>query len=50
MIADRIGAQNTLLLGGAVCLAGGVIFYSRLPALREQVRPIYARLGITRSK
>lgn len=50
MVADRIGPQHTLLLGGAVCLAGGILFARQLPAIREKVRPIYARLGIIGSQ
>jgi hypothetical protein len=46
MAAGRIGAPYTLLLGGGVCLAGGLLFRRRLPSLREEIRPIYARLGI----
>jgi MFS family permease len=50
LLADKIGPQYTLLLGGAVCLAGGLAFARQLPSLREKVRPIYARLGIVRSQ
>jgi MFS family permease len=46
MGAERIGAQHTLLLGGTACLAGGLLFARRLPSLRDEVRPIYRRLGI----
>jgi MFS family permease len=45
-LAGRIGAPATLAVGGSLCLAGAAVFYRRLPALREMVRPIYVRMGI----
>lgn len=45
-LASRIGAPNTLVLGGVICIAGSLFFRKQLPALRELVIPIYARLGI----
>ena len=44
--ATRIGAPNTLLTGGILCLGGAAWFASYLPVIREAVRPIYRRLGI----
>jgi MFS family permease len=45
-LADRIGAPHTLLFGGIGCVAGALAFAVLLPRLRDQVRPIYIRLGI----
>lgn len=45
-LASRIGAPNTLFLGGAVCIAGALFFGRQLPALRQLVLPIYSRLGL----
>lgn len=45
-MAKIIGAQNTLLLGSAACLAGAILFAQQLPMIREHVRPIYIRMGI----
>jgi MFS family permease len=45
-LASKIGAPNTLLIGGLACLAGGAAFAKKLPALREMARPIYVRIGI----
>jgi MFS family permease len=45
-LADRIGAPRTLLLGGAGCIAAALWFAWLLPGLRENVRPIYIRMGI----
>ncbi len=44
--ADRIGATNTIVLGGIACIAGGVWLLIRLPKMRELVRPIYIERGI----
>lgn len=46
LVADRIGPQNTLIIGGSACLLGGLVFARNLPSIREKIRPIYARLGI----
>ena len=45
-LADRIGAPNTLIINGIVCIAGALFFYSRLPIIRKAVRPIYVKMGI----
>jgi len=45
-LAARIGAPGTVAVGGVACLAGAAAFARALPALREQIRPIYRRLGI----
>jgi MFS family permease len=45
-VAERIGAPLTIALSGAVCLAAGAWFASRLPVIRALVRPVYHRLGI----
>jgi MFS family permease len=47
-LASRIGAQNTVLAGGIVCVVGGLWFATRLPKLRAMVRPIYVQKGILR--
>ncbi|HET9743001.1 MAG TPA: MFS transporter [Terriglobales bacterium] len=45
-VASRIGAPDTLLMTGACCIAGAIWFGTRLPAIRQLVRPIYQELGI----
>jgi len=45
-LAHFIGAPLTLMAGGGVCVLGAVAFARALPALRAEIRPIYARLGI----
>ena len=46
VVADRIGAPMTILLGGLSCVAAGVWFAVRLPSLRAMLRPIYVEKGI----
>ncbi len=46
VLANSIGARNTLLIGGASCVAGGLIFAAVLPRIRKKIRPIYVRMGI----
>jgi MFS family permease len=45
-LSSRIGAPNTLVLGGICCLIGAAVFARSLPMLRAHVRPIYVKLGI----
>ena len=44
-LASKIGAPNTLVVGGIACLLGTLVFVRYLPTLRKAVRPIYVRLG-----
>jgi hypothetical protein len=47
VLAARVGAPTTVLLGGSVCLLGGLVFASRLPKLRARhIRPLYVKMGI----
>ncbi|HEX5387326.1 MAG TPA: MFS transporter [Gemmatimonadales bacterium] len=46
IIAEHIGATETILLGGIACAGGGIWFAARLPRLREEARPIYEARGI----
>ncbi len=45
-VAARIGVPATMIGAGAICLAGAVWFYWKLPEIRRVVRPIYRELGI----
>ncbi len=40
------GAQWTVMIDGAIVMLGAVWFFTRLPALRRVVRPIYREMGI----
>ena len=46
ILASRIGAPITLIIGGASCILGSFLFSKKLPLIREMVRPIYIRKGI----
>jgi MFS family permease len=46
MAANHIGAPRTLMIGGILCIAGAFWFARYLPAVRDEIRPIYKRLGI----
>ncbi len=45
-LAAKIGTPYTLLLSGLASLAGALWFISRIPAMREVIRPIYIAKGI----
>jgi MFS family permease len=45
-MAHAIGAPLTVILNGAVVLLGGAWFATRLPAVRDAIRPIYRQMGI----
>jgi MFS family permease len=47
VLANRLGAPNTVALGGAVCVAGAIIFGLRLPVLRDEARQIIVALQMT---
>ena len=46
ILASRIGAPITLIIGGASCILGSFLFSKKLPLIREMVRPIYIRKGV----
>jgi MFS family permease len=45
-MASAIGAPITVIINGAAVMLGAAWFASRLPAVREVVRPIYREMGI----
>jgi MFS family permease len=48
LLGQRYGAPFAVRLGGVVTLVAVAIFFRKLPALREVVKPIYVKLGILR--
>lgn len=42
----RLGAPETVMLGGGCCVVCGLIFARSLPAIRREVHPIYIERGI----
>ena len=47
-MAGIIGSRETVLIGAVFCLGGAFMFARQLPRIREQVRPIYVKMGIMR--
>jgi MFS family permease len=45
-MANAVGAPWTVVFNGAVVVLGAAWFFTRLPALRRAMRPIYEELGI----
>ncbi len=45
-LASRIGAPNTLVISGVICIAASIYFSRQLPAMRQFVLPIYDRMGL----
>jgi len=45
-MASSIGAPNTMIISGAFCILGALLFARKLPQMRELVRPIYHKKGI----
>ncbi|MDT7604226.1 MAG: hypothetical protein QOF61_2223 [Acidobacteriota bacterium] len=47
VLANRLGAPHTVALGGAVCIAGAILFGLRLPDLRDEARQIIVALQMS---
>jgi len=45
-LAKVIGTPYTILIGGLFCIAGAAYFYTILPELKSEARPVYVKLGI----
>ena len=45
-LASWIGAPNTLVVGGILCIAGSLVFIRQLPNMRNHIRPIYRKIGV----
>jgi MFS family permease len=45
-MASMAGAPATILVSGIICVIAALIFYSKLPVLRKEIRPIYMKIGI----
>ena len=44
-LAKSIGTPNTIIIGGATCIIGALIFLRKLPDLKKLVRPAYINFG-----
>lgn len=45
-LASWIGAPDTLIVSGAACIIGSLLFALKLPQIRKKIRPIYVKMGI----
>jgi hypothetical protein len=45
-MAHAIGAPVTVIVNGSFVLLGAGWFATRLPAVRDAIRPIYRQMGI----
>ncbi len=45
-LAKYIGTPGTILVGGLICIASAAIFARKLPAISQQIRPVYVRQGL----
>jgi len=45
-LANKIGATNTLIAGGIVCIFSSFLFAKKLPVLRMHIHPVYRKMGI----
>ncbi len=46
VLATRIGADDTILWGGGICIVAAIVYASKLKDLRKFVRQIYVKKGI----
>ena len=45
-LATHIGAPNTLMIGGVLCIGGSLLFTKQLPEMRRSMRVAYRRIGL----
>jgi MFS family permease len=45
-LGHTIGSQRTVMVSGVACIIGAVWFWTRLKAIRKEMRPVYEQLGI----
>jgi MFS family permease len=46
ILAEAIGAPNTIIISGAVCILGAIIFSIKLPSIKLAAKPVYIEKGI----
>ncbi len=49
-LGHAIGSQRTVMISGAACIIGSLWFWTRLKAIRKEMRPVYEQLGIVQPK
>ena len=45
-LAESIGAEATLGIGGVMALCAAYFYWTNLPRIRSEIRPVYQKLGI----
>jgi hypothetical protein len=45
-LAKIIGTPHTILIGGLTCIAGAILYTTKLPEILSTIRPIYVKMGI----
>jgi len=45
-LASWMGAPQTLILGGVLCLCASIWYFGRLREIRRAIRPVYIEMGI----
>ena len=45
-LAHLVGAPYTVIVSGVACILGAAWFWTQMPRIRPEMRPIYERLGI----
>jgi Arabinose efflux permease len=45
-LAESIGAPYTIMICGAICVLGAIVFSIKLPSIRLATRPVYIKKGI----
>lgn len=46
VLADRIGAPRTLMIGGLFCIVGALLYARQLPLLQAMFKTIYVKKGL----
>src|SRR5580704_7202720 len=44
-LGHAIGSQRTVMISGVACIIGALWFWTRLKAIRKEMRPVYEQLG-----
>jgi hypothetical protein len=45
-LGHTIGSPRTVIVSGIACVGGALWFWTRMKAIRKEMRPIYEQLGI----
>jgi MFS family permease len=46
LLGHATSPQRTVMISGAACIAGALLFWMRMNAIRREMRPVYEELGI----